>query len=214
MLQRLINRAVKLPALLSRFDKLGHLASSSSFASTTQLRNDFRDFIESLWVWKSCSRSEESPPLYWVRPTHTRSRFETTKILWYPNIMTANSLTYCWAFEIIARTQLAILEIPTTGIHTIQGLGSDFSDSRSNLHIPIESRGQRLVEILAEMICDSMPYLLQPEFKLYGPGSAFFTLPIAMRVFQDDPNRYKSQIVRCQSIIDHLASMGVIFPRT
>lgn len=214
MLQRLINQAVKLPALLSRFDKLGQLASPSSYALTTQLRNDFRDFIESLWKWESCLRSEESPPLYWVRPTHTRSHLETTKILWYPNIMTANSLTYCWAFEIIARRQLAILETPTTGIHIIQGLGSGFLDSRIDLHIPIESREQRPVGVLAEMICDSVPYLLQPKFKLYGPGSAFFTLPTAMRVFQDEPNLYSSQIVRCQSIIDHLASMGVFFPRT
>jgi hypothetical protein len=136
------------------------------------------------------------------------SPLTTKNILWYPNIMTANSLTYCWAFEIIARTNLAFLESETQS----DGLPSD--ERRTSRHMPIEFREQRPVAVLADMICNSMSYLLQSEFKLYGPGSAFFTLPTAMRVFQAEPDRYRSQIVRCQGIIDHLASIGVFFPKT
>ena len=211
MLQKLINHAVKLPDLLSRFDKIGNVASPSDLVATTQLQNDFRDFIESLRKWEGDLTFEESPTLYWARSPCTESSITTNNILWYPDIMTANSLTHCWAFEIIARTQLAALERSTTDT---KGSGLCYEDSRPDLHTATDSSKQRAVTALAEMICDSMSYLLQPEFKLYGPGSAFFTLPTAMRVFQDEPNRYRLQIVRCQAIIDHLASIGVFFPRT
>lgn len=211
MLQKLINRAVKLPGLLSKFDDIGTLAGPSSLAATTQLRNDFRHFVESLWEWERNVRSTNPLPLYWFEPSHMDSPFTTKNVLWYPNIMTANSLTYCWAFEIIARTNLAFLErqVPET-----QSDGLSFDESCTSRHIPIESREQRPTAVLADMICNSMSYLLQSKFKLYGPGSAFFTLPTAMRVFQAEPDRYRSQIVRCQGIIDHLASIGVFFPKT
>jgi hypothetical protein len=211
MLQKFINQAVKLPALLDRFDKIRDLADPSSLAETTQLWNDFRNFIESVRQWESDLTSEEPLPLYWVKSTYMESPITTKDILWYPDIMTANSLTHCWAFEIIARTQLAALERSTTDT---KGSGLCYEDSHPDLHTASESSEQRSIAALAEMVFDSMPYLLQSEFKLYGPGSAFFTLPTAMRVFQDEPNRYRLQIVRCQAIIDHLASIGVFFPRT
>jgi hypothetical protein len=211
MLQRLINRAVKLPGLLSRFDKMGTFAGPPNVAATTQLRDDFRDFVKSLWEWERNVRSANPHPMYWFKPSYMESPLTTKNVLWYPNIMTANSLTYCWAFEIIARTNLAFLErqVPET-----QSNGLPFDERCTNRHMPIESREQRPVAVLADMICNSMSYLLQSEFKLYGPGSAFFTLPTAMRVFQAEPDRYRSQIVRCQGIIDHLASIGVFFPKT
>ena len=177
----------------------------------TKLRNDFQDFTKSLWRWECDLRSEKQLPLYWFRPTCTEYTLATRNIIWYPNIMTANSLTYCWAFEIIAKTQLAILE---SLMPKEQGHGSDFHDNCTDRYAPIKPREQRSIAVLAEMICNSMPFLLQPEFKLYGPGSAFFTLPTAMRVFQNDTERYSPQIVRCQGILDHLASIGVSFPRT
>ena len=211
MLQKLINQAVKLPDLLSTFDKIGNVASPSNLAATTQLRNDFRDFLESLRKWEGNLTSEESLPLYWIRPTYTESSITAKDVLWYPNIMTANSLTHCWAFEIIARTQLAALERSTTDA---KGSGLCYKHSRPDLHTASESSEQRSIAALAEMVCDSMPYLLQSEFKLYGPGSAFFTLPTAMRVFQDEPNRYRLHILRCEAIIDHLAGIGVFFPKT
>lgn len=210
MLQKLINQAIKLPALLSRLDNIGNTAGLSTLAPTTQLRKDFQDFTKSLWRWESDLRSEKQLPLYWFRPTCTGSTLATRNIIWYPNIMSANSLTYCWAFEIIARTQLATLEAQTPDGPRH---GSNFHDNCADRYTPIKSREQRSLAVLAEMICNSMPYLLQPDFKLYGPGSAFFTLPTAMRVFQNEPDRYSTQIVRCQGIFDHLASIGVFFPR-
>jgi len=211
MLQRLINQAVKLPALLSRFDKIEHFLDSSNFAVTNQLQDDFRNFIESLWRWESNTRSETSLPLYWSKPTYTDSLPRVGDVLWYPNIMTANSLTYCWAFEIVARRKLAILERRTT---ETQGCDPRCFDTCALLQTAVDAKVQRSAAVLAKMICDSMSYLLQPEFKLYGPGSAFFTLPTAMRVFQDESGRYDTQLARCQGIIDHLASIGVFFPRT
>jgi hypothetical protein len=51
--------------------------------------------------------------------------------------------------------------------------------------------------VLAETICDSIPYVMQPEFKLYGRGSAFFTLLSAMKVFHSGPDRFGAQLLCC-----------------
>jgi hypothetical protein len=205
MLQRLLNQAVKLPSLLNRHDSIANLSDPMNFAAIAQLKNAFQKFIKGLWTWEVESEVQACRPLFWHRqPEHLSP--PATNILWYPNIMTANSLTYCWAFEIIARVQLLVLD--KAAAKTTQDPNSHTLSEPS-----IEPRHGRSVLSLAGMICDSMLYLMQPEFKLYGPGSAFFTLPTAVKVFQSDPDRFSAQLSRCQGIIDQLAGIGVFFPR-
>lgn len=206
MMQELINQAVKLPALLNKFDTIGSSSGTTTFDAMEQLRDDSRNFIESLWKWESNLETKSSLPLYWSKSATDDSSHPSTNILWYPNIMTANSLTYCWAFEIIARMQLAVLEKATLSVHE--------NDSFAILRRLFGLGTQKPLAVLAEMICDSMSYLLQADFKLYGPGSAFFTLPTAIKVFQSEPDRYAAQLARCHGIIDHLNSIGVFFPQT
>lgn len=206
MLQELINQAVKLPALLNRFDTVESSSGTMIFDAMEQLRDDSRDFIESLWKWESNLKTKSSLPLYWSKSATDDSSHPSTNVLWYPDIMTANSLTYCWAFEIIARMQLAVLEKATLGVHD--------NDSCAISRRPFGLGTQKPVAVLAEMICDSISYLLQAEFKLYGPGSAFFTLPTAIEVFQSEPDRYAAQLTRCHGMIGHLNTIGVFFPQT
>jgi hypothetical protein len=122
--------------------------------------------------------------------------------------MTASSLTHYWAFEIVAMTHFSILEkaittakwdSPPASFHGFDTLS--------------ESDNENLVAASAEMICNSMAYLLQPEMRLSGPGSAFFTLPTAIRVFQSKPDRYSVQLSRCQQITERLATMQIHFRR-
>lgn len=203
-LQQLLNLVVKLPALLNRFDEIKARPNSTTFAAVEKLRSDLRDFIQRLWAWEVTLDSQTSWPSSWSKPSPYDSSLSARDVLWYPNITTANSLTYSWAFGIIARTQLTALYEATTKAQDSNGYTPP--------QTPNGFANERPIEALAEMICDSMSYLMQPEFKLYGPGSAFFTLPTAMKVFESQPERCSSHLLRCQHTLDRLASIGVFYP--
>ena len=149
--------------------------------------------------------SEAPSPVFWSKPDPGNSSSSEVDVLWFPNIMTANSLTHCWAFEIIARRHLTMLG---GAISTAKGYGQP-----AYLRTLSKSSSEESVVALAEMICDSMPYLMQPDMKLYGPASAFFTLPTAIQVFQSETDHHSSQLSRCQQILHRLASIGFHFPR-
>ncbi|KAH7009152.1 hypothetical protein B0J12DRAFT_691816 [Macrophomina phaseolina] len=190
IMQLLLNKASELPALLERYYDMVDLKEVSNIVAVERLRKDFRNILKSFREWELMLHSEAPSPVFWSKPNPGNSSSSDVDVLWFPNIMTANSLTHCWAFEIIAKRHLSML-------------GGAISTAE----------GEKSVAALAEMICDSMPYLMQPDMKLYGPGSAFFTFPTAIQIFQSEPDHYSFQLSRCQQILDRLASIGFHFPR-
>jgi len=68
-------------------------------------------------------------------------------------------------------------------------------------------KGAYCEALLLEMYGNSL------RFKLYGPGSAFFTLPTAIKVFESDKDTYRLQLSRCEMVLGQLASIRVTFPR-
>ncbi|KAF1976160.1 hypothetical protein BU23DRAFT_629756 [Bimuria novae-zelandiae CBS 107.79] len=124
--------------------------------------------------------------------------------LWFPNLMVANSLTHCWAFEIMVRMHLSTLD-PVIST-------ANENDSQDQAHVDTETVEELSLLTLADMICDSTSYLLQPELKFHGLWSAFMTLPTAFRVFQQEQDLSESRIQRSQQITRLLASREVYFP--
>ncbi|KAI9037534.1 uncharacterized protein KD926_000254 [Aspergillus affinis] len=204
MMQLLLNKASELPILLERYYEIGELADASKNVVIEQLCKDFRNFVKRLRDWELSVRSRAPSPLFWLRPNPKNISPSYGNVLWFPSIMVASSLTHYWAFEIIARQHLNILSRAITAntgcidqgcVKTLTG-----------------STGEKPVEALAEMICDSMPYLMQPEMRLCGPGSAFFTLTTAIQVFRSKEDQDSFQLFRCQQIVDRLANIGIHFP--
>lgn len=201
MMQQLLNKASKIPGLLERFDIMRGSVNQVDIVATEKLRQDFQDTLESLQRWESDQRSQASSPLLCTKPISRTSAPPDAKDLWFVNLMVANSLTYCWAFEIIARSHLGMLGTSLVVRHK--------EDSQPALCPSFEPDAKISVANLAEMICDSMTYLMQPEMKLYGPTSTFFTLRTAIQVFKGDPDEYSVQISRCQQIVAQLAALGL-----
>lgn len=203
-MQLLLNQASEIPALLERYHNMVDLKEASQITVAEQLQKDFEKTLKSLQEWKLILHSRALSPVFWSKPNPGDSLSSDVDVLWFPNIMTANSLTHCWAFEIIARRHLTMLG---GAISTAKGY------SQPEFPRTLSSSSEESVVVLAEMICSSMPYLMQPDMKSYGPGSAFFTLPTAVQVFQGEPDRYSFQLNRCQQILYQFASIGFHFPR-
>ncbi|KAH7123756.1 hypothetical protein B0J11DRAFT_529811 [Dendryphion nanum] len=206
IMQMLLNKATELPALLERYYSIGDALDTSNFVVVEQLWNDFRKALVKLQEWESLVNTQAPFPLYWSRPNPESLSPSDRSVFWFRNIMTANSMTHYWAFQIIIRTHLETLGRAFVATNT--------SSKQAPMQAPSESRRSNSVAALAEMISDSMLYFMQPEMKLYGPGSTFFTLPTAIKVFQSERDHYKLQLSRCQQIIDRLASIGIYFPPT
>lgn len=203
-MQLLLNKTCRLPDLLERYYGLSEFSDASDFDAVKQLWSDFCAILRSLRDWERESYSQASYPLVWSRPDPGTSLPSGANVLWFPNIMIANSLTHYWAFEIVIRTHLSVVHraIITTKGHDLQ----------TSMHTCPELFNGKSLLTLADMICDSTSYLMQPEMKLHGIGSAFFTLRTAFRVFKSDESSGSTRPARCQHIIDYLASKGVHFP--
>lgn len=108
-MQLLLNKASELPALLERYYDIVDLKDVSNILAVERLRKDFQNILKSFREWELTLHSEASPPVFWSKPDPWNSSSSDVDVLWFPNIMTANSLTHCWAFEIIASRHLNML---------------------------------------------------------------------------------------------------------
>jgi hypothetical protein len=205
MMQQLLNQASKMPGLLERFDSVKGSLERVDLVVIEKLWQDFRNIIESLREWESTQSSQAPSPLFWSRPNHRTSTSTDATDIWFLNLMVANSLTHYWAFEIIAKSHLSVLETALTA--------REEDNSQRTPSPPFDSVAEISVATLAGRICDSITYLLQPEMKLYGPGSTFFTLFTAFQVFRRERDNYSAQILRCQQITAQLAALGIHSPR-
>ncbi|CAN9455990.1 unnamed protein product [Alternaria sp. RS040] len=206
IMQLLLNKATQLPALLERFDGLGDRSEPSNVVAMQRLRDDVLYMIKSLKDWELSSKTQAKFSLVWPKPDSPEAESSDRKALWFANVLVASSLTHCWAFEIVARQHLDDIE---ESIAEIKGCNVKAVPRRSDC---ASDEDENPVSILAEKICDSMPYFLQPELKLYGPASTFFTFLTAMKVFKHKKTYCASRLSRCQQVIDRLASIGIHFP--
>lgn len=204
MMQQLLNKASKLPSLLQRFDIIKSSAEQVDFVAIGKLWQDFQIFAIELQNWESSQWNHAPSSLFWVKLTQNSSAPPDLQDLWFPNLMVANSLTHCWAFRIIAISHLDEFRDTIAALHG--------HNPQQALDIDFKSVTEMPVATLAARICDSMAYLFQSEMKLYGPSSTFFTLSTAIRVFKRNPDRYSTQILRCQKIVARLDALGLQSP--
>lgn len=201
IMQQLLNRASALPSLLQRYREVENVLATSNPVLIERLARNFRDILGSLQQWELTALLDAKSPLVWTITETADPPSAATKRHWFADILTANSLTHYWAFKIIIKTHLLPLD------ETIAALRHKESPAVS------KSITDDSVADLAEMIINSMSYLLQPNMPLHHAGSSFFTLPTAIAEFQGEPDRYSQQLLRCQQIVDELSSRGIHFIR-
>ncbi|KAH7072310.1 hypothetical protein BKA63DRAFT_517269 [Paraphoma chrysanthemicola] len=204
LMQSLLSKAACLPALLERCTDLGISVDVVDPAALEHVMIDLITVQKGFQTWESTARSKSSSPLSWKRLDADQHFARDENDLWFPDVMTANSLMYCWAFEIVVLKHLSFLSKIFEAKEPSGKLTCVKFTSRTLLrHKSVE---------LAEMICDSMAYAMQPDMKLWGPASAFFTFRTALWTFNDNKADCRSQLLRCQRIVDELAKRRIIFP--
>lgn len=206
LMQALCNKALSIPGLLERYTETIQQGVNGEHTTLETLYKDFDKVLRDFRSWEARAVGLSQGPLFWEKFADHPHSPPAERTLWFPDVMTANSLTYCWAFQIIALTHL-------DHIHTAidQSRGCNMQPSADK--VP-RSRNEDTIFKLAEWISDSMSYMMQPEMRLWGPASTFFTFTTAMQVFRRDEERCRIQLSRCRRTIERLADMRINFPGT
>ncbi|KAF2015359.1 hypothetical protein BU24DRAFT_450093 [Aaosphaeria arxii CBS 175.79] len=204
ILQLLLDKACELPELLERYHGISDISLPSNLSAVEQLWYDFHDLLTSIRKWARKSHSEASHPLFWSKSNPRLCLSSSGDAIWFPNMMTANSLMHYWALEIVIRTYLNHMH---KILSTVRG-----DDWQTPIRTCTETFEEYSLVKLADMICDSISYLLQPELKVHGLGSAFFALPTALRIYEQEQSLERSQLERYEKIPQILASKGMYFP--
>lgn len=130
-----------------------------------------------LATWHSSFLDSNSTSQYWHR-TPENATESGYQLLWYSDISTANTFTYSWSFQLICLTHIQNLREQYLDLKKSRQTGrDDIEDIKGLRDYCLE---------LCIRIYQSMEYVLQEDFMLYGISSAGFPLQTACRVFEAD----------------------------
>lgn len=198
-MQSMLNEVTRLPGLLHEYDGLVKLCGKAEAATVERLQEQFLGVVDDLENWECSSASRASFALSFSKASASPTDRD---LVWFPNMTIASSLTHCWAFKSIAKMHIEELDAILVSTKTLDRQGQQRL-------LPSLNTNKESVLALAQRICDSMPYFLQPEMKLYGPASTFFTFRTAIQVFQSERYHCEAGLAQCQKMIARMASMGV-----
>ncbi|EXM12733.1 hypothetical protein FOTG_18783 [Fusarium oxysporum f. sp. vasinfectum 25433] len=172
-LQNLFSLAAAIPDILEKIDALDHESTS---AATTEAKKRLAELMEmraSLEAWRFSFQAEPQMPLCWPRAAGDNNR-QSNGSLWFPNLSVANALTHLWSFQILCLSHIRDM------LRRFPELG----EVDSMLENPDRLR-KACIE-LSVSIFQSMEYLMQDEFMLYGPFTAGFPVYTARRALEMD----------------------------
>ena len=169
-----------------------------------QCGTDLEVLLQSLQDCEEAAQNQSTSPLYWKKPGKSHLPACDIDAFWFKDLLTASSLTFCWAFKIIVLNHRYLLR---RSVDTLDPSEHPRYYAQAN-----DSSDREEVIKLAEMICNSMPYFMRPETKLWGHASTFFTFSTSVQTFKDNEGDCQQQLLRCQHIFTHLNEMKVYFP--
>lgn len=199
-LQNLLSLAANIPRLLEKYDALPEEPASTVIAVAEERLAEFRKMRASLATWCSTFIAESSAPLYWTR-TSDDPKKSGHDLLWFQHLSVANVFTYLWSFQIICLSHIQSLleQFPC-----LDGVCTGALE---------DAAGRRDVCInLSVKIFQSMEYLLQPEFMLYGLSSASFPLFMACNSLESDERGREILRGLDRTVIDRSVIERVGFP--
>jgi hypothetical protein len=190
-LQSLLGVAASIPGVLERVDAISCDSSDADVRAASQSIKELTESITHLKAWHTSLLGSSSAPLYW-RQTIERGLDGSFETLWYHNLSTANVFIYFWAFHLICLVEIRSLQVrfPTL----------DHSKLNEAPHGTDALREECLE--LSTQIYQSMEFVLQPDFMLYGISSAGFPLQIACETLKSD--------AKAQTVLDKLDPSVVI----
>jgi hypothetical protein len=167
-LQSLLSVAASIPAVLEKVDSVLCDAFNAAPAAASQLIGELTESKAHLEAWHTSFADSSPGPLYWRRTIEhdIGGSFES---IWYHDLSTANVFIYFWAFHLICLVNIKNLwdRFPTPK-----------PSGQNDATHGAEARRDECSE-LSTRIYQSMEFVLQPEFMLYGISSAGFPLQIA-----------------------------------
>ena len=173
-LQSFLGVAACIPGILERVDVSIHNPHNATIESAQDRIIELIDAEARLEDWYCSYLRSASTPLYWRRTIE--ADIESNRdLLWFQDLSTGNALTYFWAFRLICLT-------------TAQNLLERYPELEQSVHNTTYD-AKELREICIELsikIYQSMEYILQDDFMLYGVSSAGFPLQAACRALALD----------------------------
>jgi hypothetical protein len=169
-----------------------------------QCGTDLEVLLQSLRDWEEAAQNQSTSPLYWKKSGKGHLPACDMEAFWFKDVMTASSLTFCWAFKIIVLNHHYLVR---RSIDTLNPSEHPRYYAQAN-----DSSNREEVIKLAEMICNSMQYFMRPEMKLWGHASTFFTFSTSVHTFKDNEGDCQQQLLRCQHIFTRFNEMQVYFP--
>jgi hypothetical protein len=201
--QTLFNEAVRLPNVLERYTRIALSSHAADLVVWAQVRIDLESLLHTFRAWETSAGDQSPSPLYWKKLDVAKSSTAYGHPLCFRDLMTATSLKFCWAFKIIVMEHLDLVRRAIETLKTSSRPGREVAQ-----YIPTHKK----CAVLAEMICNSMPYFMRPEMKLWGPASTYFTFTTAVQTFKNNELSCRHQLLRCQQIFRRLNEMKVYFP--
>jgi hypothetical protein len=173
-LQDLLGLAACIPRILEDIDGSVHDSSEPAVEAARQRLAKLLDIRSRLENWYKFFSKSASMPLYWRRTPENATNGDL-ELLWYQDLNTANALTHFWSFQIICLTHF-------------NSLSERFPHVLSSTHMPTGGL-RRLRDAWIESsvrIYQSMEYVMQEAFMLYGISSAHFPVRTARRTLEMD----------------------------
>ena len=206
-MQKLLDRVSNLPGLLQKLDILTAQVHTSSPDDFQHLFDDMHHQISSLLQFApEVNKHFGSDHLWWPVAASSWSSSENRETMedaafpiayHFPNILTANLMCHYWVSLIVAYISSETL----TNMAEQHGI---------QLQGPAEQIcevSRRKVEDLADDICKSMAYHVQPEMKLYGPAATLFPVKIASQVIKR--GIVTKDIVWCRQFVEQWEDIGI-----
>ncbi|KAH3979738.1 hypothetical protein HBI24_000610 [Parastagonospora nodorum] len=192
-MQVLLGQASTIPLLLEEADKAD--------MDVQVIRKSFASALDTLKAWEDDFLSRDDT-VYWPVPSaHLKSSVDPQLLpdtcFEFLDVSHANSLSHCWAFQIVCLLQLDAFE-------------EQMCEVQSKETQELDHNRKAGISGLCTQICQGLPYLLQPEMSLYGPLSATFPLRMVSESLKSMPERGLDQSKWCNAIQDRLISKGIM----
>jgi hypothetical protein len=173
-LQDLLGLAARIPGILETIDSSVQLSPKISQDCIRKQIAELRQMQYHLQTWHSSFLNDILAPQYWHRMPEN-SIESGYQLLWYPDLSTANVFTYFWSFQLTCLLEIQRLQERCPDLETPKKIAADGSKELRDTCLELSIR-----------IYQSMEYVLQEEFMLYGISSAGFPLQVACTALKLD----------------------------
>ncbi|KAJ6027700.1 hypothetical protein N7499_001158 [Penicillium canescens] len=201
LMQTLISQAAHLPSLLQQTDTLLSSQHEEGLSRSTILCNTYLEFLLDMERWEQSLRNHY-PGSICDSFVNSKSRTPAPpgRGISFPDITMANVYTHLWAFRIICATELGRLVSLFPLTHLQDSTTCNYFSSRDI---------QEHNECLARLICFCMEYLVQDDFKLFGPTSAMLPLQTAYKVLITNEQKNILHVIYVKELVQWLVEKGI-----